>query len=292
LPRSMTAFGRGQAPAGEGHWVVEIRTLNSRFLDFHPRIPSGLNALEERIKKHIAKNLTRGRVNLSIRASGAAEPPPKLSLNRPLVRAYRKVLDELRGELKLDCSLGLEPFLGNRDIIVTEDEAPNLKEIWAGLEPALNQAISGLQAMRQAEGNALVADLNQRIDLLAGLFAKVAERTPEIVKGYRDRLNQRISELLDNHEPDPQRLAMEVAIVADKCDVAEEAVRAQSHLEQFRGFLAQNEPVGRKLDFLIQELNREANTMGSKSPDADASALVVEIKAELERVREQVQNLE
>ena len=292
MPKSMTAYGRGQAPVLDGHWVVEIRTLNSRFLDFHPRIPPGLTALEERIKKRISLGLTRGRVNLSIKSSGAAEPPPKLSLNRPLVRAYKLVLDELRQELSLDCSVGLEPFLNNRDMVLSEEEPPDLEQLWNSLLPALDQALDGVDEMRAQEGATLAQDLIQRIDRLEGLFRQVAERTPEIVEGYKQRLNARIAELLDNAEPDPQRIAMEVAFLADKCDVSEEQVRAQSHLEQFRAFLELEEPVGRKLDFLLQELNREANTMGSKSPDADASTVVVEIKAELERVREQVQNLE
>ena len=292
MPKSMTAYGRGQAPVLDGQWVVEIRTLNSRFLDFHPRIPAGLTPLEERIKKRISNHLTRGRVNLSVKASGAAEPPPKLTLNRPLVRAYRQVLDELRQELKLDCTLGLEPFLGNREMILSEEDPPDIKQLWRSLVPALDEALAGVDEMRTQEGATLTEDLNQRIDRLGGLFSQVAERAPEIVQGYKERLNARIAELLDNAEPDPQRIALEVAFLADKCDISEEHVRAQSHLDQFRSFLALEEPVGRKLDFLIQELNREANTMGSKSPDADASALVVEIKAELERVREQVQNLE
>ena len=292
MPKSMTAYGRGQAQVMDGQWVVEIRTLNSRFMDFHPRIPAGLTALEDRIKKYISRRLTRGRVNLSIKATGAAEPPPKLSLNRPLVRAYRQVLDELRQELSLDCSLGLEPFLGNRDMILTEEAKPDLKNMWETLLPALDQALSSVDHMRGIEGAALAKDLTLRIERLAELFDQVAERTPEIVQGYKQRLNARIVELLDNTEPDPQRIALEVAMLADKCDISEEHVRARSHLKQFTDFLAMDEPVGRKLDFLIQELNREANTMGSKSPDAEASAVVVEIKAELERVREQVQNLE
>lgn len=292
LIKSMTGFGRGQSPAGEGAWVVELRTVNSRFLDHHLRLPSGLAALEERVKKHLGERLTRGRVSLNISASGAVQAPPRLVLNRPLVREYRRVIDELREELGSDHDPGLGPYLTNRDLVLAQEESPDLEALWTQVRPALDQALDELDAMRTTEGASLAQDLGQRLDRLAELFEQAAARAPEIVENYRQRLNERITKLMGQVEMDPQRLALEVAIIADKCDITEEAVRARSHLEQFRAFLASPEVVGRKLDFLIQELNREANTMGSKSPDAEASQLIVELKAELERVREQVQNIE
>lgn len=288
----MTAYGRGQAPVGEGSWIVELRTVNSRFLDPHLRLPSGLLALEDRVKKYLGERLTRGRVNLTVSASGAAEAPPRLVLNRPLVREYRRVLEELKQELGSQADPGLAPFLGNRDLILVEETAPDLEAIWTSLEPALAQALNEAEAMRQAEGAALAQDLKERLARVDDLFKQAAARSPEIVENYRQRLNERLAKLGDLPEVDPQRLALEVAVVADKCDVTEEAVRAVSHLEQLAAFLEAAEPVGRKLDFLIQELNREANTMGSKSPDAAASQVIVEIKTELERIREQVQNIE
>jgi uncharacterized protein (TIGR00255 family) len=288
----MTAYGRGQAPAREGAWVVELRSVNSRYLDLHFRLPPGLMGLEDRLKKHLSQRMARGRVNVTVKAAGAAEAPPRLVLNRPLVREYRRVLEELRAELGSDQDPGLAPFLANRDLILVEEADPDLEAMWSELAPAVEAALEELEAMRLAEGAHLAADLAERLDRLAGLLQEAAAAAPEVAEAYRQRLHERIAKLLPDVEADPQRLALEVAVIADKCDITEEAVRAQSHLEQFRAFLAAAEPVGRKLDFLLQELNREANTMSSKLPDAPASQLVVEIKAELERLREQVQNLE
>jgi uncharacterized protein (TIGR00255 family) len=288
----MTAFGRGQAPARDGAWVVELRCVNSRFLDPHFRLPHGLAGLEDRIKKLVATRLTRGRVNIAVKATGAVEAPPALVLNKPLVQEYRRVLDELKAELGMTGDPGLGPFLANRDLILVEDVSPDMDQLWAELEPALNQALDEVDAMRSAEGANLAQDLLQRLELLDQLFAQAASQAPQVVENYRAKLRDRIAQLMTDPEPDPQRLALEVAILADKCDVTEEAVRARSHLEQFRRALDAAEPVGRKLDFLLQELNREANTMTSKLPDAKASQLCVDIKAELERLREQVQNIE
>lgn len=290
--KSMTGYGRGQAPAGEGYWVVELRTVNSRFLDPHLRLPSGLIGLEERVKKYLGERLSRGRASLTLTSSGAVQAPPRLVLNRPLVREYRRVLDELREELGSDLDPGLAPYLSNRDLILAEEEAPDLEALWAQVLPALDEAINQAEAMRATEGAALAQDLAERLERLEALFNQAAARAPEIVENYRLRLGERLAKLMEIPEVEPQRLALEVAVIADKCDITEEAVRAKSHLEQFRAFLQAPEPVGRKLDFLLQELNREANTMGSKSPDAEASQLIVELKAELERVREQVQNIE
>lgn len=290
--KSMTAFGRGQAPSGEGVLMVEIKTVNSRYLDIQLRAPSSFMGLEDRLKKFISERLSRGRVNIFVRASGAAEPPPRLVLNRPLVNEFKRVLDELRQELGLAVEPSLDPFLANRDLILMEEASPDLDRLWQTILPAIAAALAEVEAMRAAEGEALAKDLDSRLDRLHELFQEVAFFSPQIVEAYRQRLSERVKKLLDGPDPDPQRVAMEVAILAEKCDVTEEVVRAKSHLVQFRDFLASQEPVGRKLDFLLQELNREANTMASKIPNAEAGRLAVEIKAELERIREQVQNIE
>lgn len=288
----MTAFGRGQAQAHDGAWVVELRCVNSRFLDPHFRLPHGLAGLEDRIKKALAVRLTRGRINIAVKAAGAVEAPPRLILNKPLVHEYRRVLEELKAELGLSGDPGLGPFLANRDLVLVEDASPDLDQLWAELEPAFRQALDEVEAMRSTEGANLAKDLAERLDLLEELFSQAAAQAPLVVENYRVKLKDRVAQIMADLEPDANRLAMEVAILADKCDVTEEAVRAQSHLGQFRESLEANEPVGRKLDFLLQELNREANTMTSKLPDAKASQLCVDIKTELERLREQVQNIE
>ena len=291
--KSMTGYGRGQTAVADGQWIVEFRTVNSRFLDVHLRAPSGILALEDRIKKAIGARISRGRVNISITASGAVEATPKLVLNKPLFDQYREVVRQVETELGMDRPVGALPYLNYRDMILTEEQTPDLDNTWSQLEPAISLALDEAEQMRVAEGESLKQDFVTRLGRLDGLFKEAAKRSPEIVENYRQRLQERVAKLMNGDmEPDPERLATEVAIIADKCDITEEAVRAQSHLEQFQTFLEDAEPVGRKLDFLLQELNREANTMGSKSPDAAASSVVVEIKAELERLREQVQNIE
>jgi uncharacterized protein (TIGR00255 family) len=292
--QSMTAFGRGSSPYEAGTWVVELKCVNSKFLDYQLRLPASLGALEERIKKHVAVRLSRGRVSLFINLNGAAAARQKLSLNLSLLAQYKKIAARLQKEMGDDFEKpGLSFLLNNRDVVISDEDAPDTEEIWQSLAPALEQALEEACAMRAAEGEYLARDLSQRLDLLAGLLEEMEGITPRIIANYQERLRERIAKLLDQGLPElEQRLAQEVAITADKCDISEELVRARSHLAQFRTFLQAAEPVGRKLDFLVQELNREANTMGSKSPDARAINLVVSLKAELERIREQVQNIE
>lgn len=288
----MTGYGRGQSDQGEGSWAVEIKTVNSRYLDFHLRLPPGLMSLEERIKKFVGNRLTRGRVNLNLSAIGAVGTAPRLVLNKPLVREYQRVLGELQQELGINQEPGLMPFLHNRDLILNQEEGPDPESLWQQVEPALSSALDELEQMRAVEGQTLADDLAARLEAVDRLFAQAAARSPEVVSAYQERLAERIAVLIADTEPDPQRLALEVAIIADKADITEEAVRAASHIEQFRAFLQNDDPVGRKLDFLLQEMNREANTMGSKTPDAAAGQVIVELKGELERIREQVQNIE
>jgi uncharacterized protein (TIGR00255 family) len=290
----MTAFGQGGSPYETGTWSVELKCVNSKFLDWQVRLPASLNALEERIKKYAAARLSRGRVSLFITLNGTAVARQKLSLNLPLLAQYKKIAAQMKAEMGDDFEKpGLSTLLGIRDLVISDEDAPDTEAMWQSLIPALDQALDEACAMRSAEGEYLAQDLNQRLDVLAGLLEEMEEITPQIIAGYQNRLRERIARLLDQDAPEmEQRLAQEVALTADKCDISEELVRARSHLAQFRTFLSSAEPVGRKLDFLVQELNREANTMGSKSPDTRAINLVVSLKAEMERIREQVQNIE
>ena len=291
--KSMTAFGRGRASVGEGFWLVEIKCVNGKFLDCQLRAPVSLNPLEERIKKHAGQQISRGRVNINISLSGAPETQPSLKLNLPLLREYRKIWAELEAELgyKLEAP-GLSAFLHNRDLVLAEECAPDAERLWEQLRPALDQALSEAEAMRQAEGRNLSEYLQARLNELERMLGELARLAPRIVEHYHERLQARVARLLDKVELNPERLAQEVALMADRCDISEELVRAASHLQQFRGFLRTPGPVGRKLDFLAQELNREANTMGSKSPDTGAQGLVLDVKAEIEKIREQIQNIE
>lgn len=290
--KSMTAFGSGQASFEAVTWCVELRTVNSRYLDLHLRLPRGMSGLEDRVSKMIGARLTRGRVNLNLGSRGTSDTSVKLSLNRPLFMQYRGVLQEMRQELGSKEPMNLDHFVGNKDLILVEEETPDQEELWSQIEPALTAALDEAEAMRTVEGQTLHQDFTSRMDRLVDMYEQAAAYAPQVVESYRRRLSDRLAKLLDSDQPDPQRIALEVAVIADKCDVTEEIVRARSHVEQFRTYLEADEPVGRKLDFLMQELNREANTMGSKMPDAQAAQLIVEIKAELEKIREQVQNIE
>lgn len=291
--KSMTAFGIGRSNHANGFWLVEIKCVNSKFLDYQLRTPTSLNALEERIKKHVAQKLSRGRVTISISLNGAPETQPSLTLNLTLLDEYKKILTQLKKELGDDLekpNLGM--LLNNHDLVMTAESTPDIEEYWKSLEPALDQALAEVYAMRQAEGANLAEDMRGYLDSLEEMFGRMQQIAPKIVDNYKERLKERITRLLDEVEPSPERLAQEVAFMADRCDINEELARAASHLLQFRGFLKSDTPVGRKLDFLVQELNREANTMGSKSPDAKALALIIDIKAEIEKLREQIQNIE
>lgn len=290
---SMTAYGRGRAPHDIGFWMAEIKSVNGKYLDFHLRTPASLNPLEERIKKYVAAKFSRGRININITLNGTTETRLSLSLNKALLGEYKKIWTEL--ETELGCGLekpNLGMLVNNRDLVLVGEASQDVEELWRELEPALSQALAEAGAMRAAEGANLGEDLKMRLDRLEEMFSSMQQRSPQIVNTFRQRLNERISLLMAELQPDQERIAQEVAIMADRCDISEELVRATSHLQQFRGFLNSGGPVGRKLDFVVQELNREANTMGSKSPDASAQSLVVEIKAELEKIREQIQNIE
>ena len=288
----MTGYGRGQAQLGQGTITVELRSLNSRFLDLHLRLPPIMSVLEEPLSRHISRFFSRGRVNVYVSLSALGRPVPKLVLNRPLLEQYQKIAVELRAELDLSGPLELTPLLLNRELVVPEEPEVAEQELWEALEPAVNQALEQALAMRSSEGQRLAQDMLARLEHLEQLLEELEQRAPEIVEAYRNRLNERIGELMGEVPVDAQRIAQEVAIMADKCDITEEIVRARSHIAQFRSFLEREEPVGRRLDFLLQELNREANTIGAKSPDARVAQIVVELKSEIERLREQAQNVE
>jgi uncharacterized protein (TIGR00255 family) len=291
----MTAFGRGSAPYGDGYWQVELKCVNSKFLDYQLRLPARLAVLEERVKKYVGSRLSRGRISIFVTLNGAAAAGQTLSLNLPLLEEYKKIAARLQAELGTSFAKpDLGYLLNNRDLVISSEKEEDEDDIWNSLYPALEQALGEACSMRAAEGAYLAEDISRRLELLADFIDQLERLTPLIIEHYRQRLGERIARLLqDQPAPDlEQRLAQEVAIVTDKCDISEELVRVRSHLAQFRAFLKAAQPVGRKLDFLLQELNREANTIGSKSPDAQAINLVVSLKAELERVREQAQNIE
>ncbi|NTV13696.1 MAG: YicC family protein [Desulfobulbaceae bacterium] len=290
---SMTAFGRGEKSSAGQSWTVEIRSVNHRFCDIKIRLPRKLAALEEAIKKEVSTAFTRGHVEVAVNCDGNEEANYQLRADLPLARQYFRCLQEIISDLGLNTQPDLATVASYREVIVSENREENLEEIWAeGLGPALAAALTACQQMRRTEGDNLRADLLARLAFIAGAAGKIETLVPQLRADREAALKERLATLLNGVDLDPQRLAQEVAIMADKADVTEELVRLRSHIGQFEKFLDLDEAVGRRLDFLLQEFLREINTIASKIANAEIAHLGVELKNELEKMREQVQNLE
>ena len=291
-PRSMTGFGRGEVESGGRTWVAEVRTVNHRFLDQRIVLPRALGPLEDRIRKMISSNHDRGRVEVSIQLVGDSNGGPTLEVNTELARQYHSCLIRLKSELKLESQIELNDMLSMRDIISLEEQSPDLDSEWKMICSALDVAIGECCFMREQEGMALREDLFERIDSFGYCLGMIEEKIPEIVQVRYEELKKRLGYLLEGVDIDPVRLAQEAAVLADKSDVTEELVRLRSHISQFIAFLESKEPIGRRLDFLLQEFLREVNTIASKISNADIAHMTVDLKNEIEKLREQVQNIE
>jgi uncharacterized protein (TIGR00255 family) len=288
--RSMTGHGAGEAPFAGGTVRVELRAVNNRHLDLRVKAPAELADVTSLVEDALRAACGRGRIEAQVACD---VPSEAASLDLERARALYRDLCTLRDELAPGTQVPIEAVLRAPGLFASASSAPATDEVRAALLLATERAVHDLTAMRAREGAALSRDFEERIALMRGHAAWVAERGPEIVDRHRQRLEQRLEKLLAGKEVaiDPARLAQEVAVFADRADVAEELTRLGSHLDQFTHMLSEAEPVGRKLDFLVQELGREVNTIGSKANDAAIAQRVVEMKAELERVREQVQNV-
>jgi len=290
--KSMTGYGKGEAVHEAGRFTVEVRCVNHRYGEVTVKLPRALMQFENEIKKRVGERLVRGKIDVFIQAENAVALGVPMA-NLPLARGYLKAFQTVAEALGLHGEVDLALVASQRDVVTVAAEAEaSLEEIPQELVAAVEDALRRVDEMRLFEGESLFADFLRRRELLAQLIAKVAERAPFVVSEYAQRLKERIAQLLGEGSLPEERIAQEVAVMADKCDVTEELVRLESHLRQFDETLAKSEPVGRKLDFLLQEINREVNTIGSKANDAQMAALVVELKAELEKIREQVQNIE
>jgi uncharacterized protein (TIGR00255 family) len=288
----MTGFGRGESGNAERTWVVEIRTVNHRFLDQRVILPSAFAALEEQIKKTVAGQQDRGRADISVTLRGETSGGSKLHLDLDLARQYHACLQEMITELRLGASIQICDLLTLRNIIAVQEQNPDVEEEWPLLKEALLAALADCACMREREGGSLKEELLQRLENFAALVEKIKGMVPEVLEQRQQELKNRIIRLLEGMDIDPVRLAQETAIMADKADVTEEVVRLASHIDQFRGFLESDESVGRRLDFLLQEFLREVNTLASKISSSAIAHLGVEMKNEIEKLREQVQNIE
>lgn len=289
---SMTGYGRAGALLHGRDIKVELRSVNARFFEYSSRLPRSCAFLEDKLKKLVAAKVSRGKVELSLSIQTVTAADTVVSVNWSLAQGYRAALDSLieKMELKNDVTAGM---IARFPEVLTQTAAPtNEDELWQDVQSVALQAVDAFVAMRAAEGEKLKADVAGRLDTIEELVAKIEQGSAGRVQAYSDRLYARLQELLGDRSIDESRLVTEAALFADKTAIDEETVRLHSHVAQYREILALDEPVGRKLDFLTQELNRESNTIGSKCQDVAITRLVVELKSEIEKIREQIQNIE
>ena len=291
--KSMTGYGRAETILKGKKTVAEIKSLNHRYLEVSLRLPPTIASLEMEIKKKIAKVFSRGKIEVSIRMdyNGSPDKVTGLDLNIPLIRSYYSLLCRIKQELNMKDEITLAMMAAFRDAFAAPEE-DDIAAVWQLLEVVLDEAVVALTVMREKEGDVLCRDLRDRVATVARLLDVVVNRGPRTLTAYQNRLRERIKELTGDMEIDESRLMQEIAIMAEKSDIMEEIVRLRSHIDQFNDMLQSDQAVGRKVDFLIQEMGREVNTIGSKSGDAEISRHVIEIKSELARIREQVQNIE
>jgi uncharacterized protein (TIGR00255 family) len=291
--RSMTGYGRKEVTGAGIHGSIEVRSVNNRYLDIQVKTPRSFAALEPRLKKMVQDRFSRGRFDVFISRNGEQERTGRLVHDAALAAQYIGILRDLKERFSLSGEVDLSLVAGFQGLIAVTEEKEDVEALWLLLAEGLAQALDELDGMRGVEGQALVKDMFRRLDILTSLMKAIQKLSPLSVESARKRMAETLTRLL-NEQPDPVRLAQEIAILAERTDVTEELTRLSSHLSQFHTMLvgATGEPVGRKLDFLLQEMGREANTISSKAMDAQISYHVVDMKAELEKIREQVQNIE
>lgn len=290
---SMTAFARSENRDRAYEVITEIRSYNSRNLDIVVRLPHFCQPLEERIKTMAAGRLQRGRVEVRLDIRAVGEEMCRFEVDLSRARDYHQALNQLSEEFKLAGEISLEMMVAGGGIIKPTEDEKDLEQIWKSIAAGLGEALNALVAMRQREGHSLEVDLRKRLEIIEERISAVGAASQGLLADYQQRLKERIAALTRGVvDIDPARIAQEAALLADRSDISEEIVRARSHLQQFRHIMENESPAGRKLNFLTQEFNREFNTMGSKTANAVVSHLVVELKTELEKIREQVQNVE
>lgn len=291
--QSMTGYGRGECSENDREFIVELKTVNHRYCDMFVKLPRSIIGLEDNVRKTISASIARGKVDLFVTYNDRSEGSKKIGMDISLADAYHDLLTKVSERYSLKNSIPPNVILGFQDVLSVEKADDDLEEIWTVLKKALDEALKNLTEMRRKEGENLKTDLTGRRERIIALLALIEQRAPFVAAEYKEKLENRITELLGKSDLlDEQRLAQEVAVFADKCAIDEEIVRLKSHMSQLEGILALDEPVGRKLDFLVQEMNREANTIGSKSNDIEITQNMLEIKSEIEKIREQVQNIE
>lgn len=292
LLRSMTGYGRGESQCPGKKFTLEIKAVNHRYREVVVKVPRYMTMLEDPIRKYVQEVVTRGRVDVYCSVEDGDTPVNAVKVDKSLAVAYYKAIDELRRYLGLTADIRIEHLISQPGMFSANNVGDDPTQWWPAIEEALLVACQSLVSMREIEGMALLADLTEKVAGLSGLVKTVSDRAPEVVRSHQVRLSRRIQELTGLPDIDAGRLAQEVAFFAERSDISEELVRLNSHLAQLRDMLQTGGAVGRKLDFLVQEIFREINTIGSKAQDESIIGLVVDFKGDLEKVREQIQNIE
>lgn len=290
--KSMTGYGRNEAIEGGKKILCEIKSVNHRYSDYNIKVPKYYGFLEDRVREFASKYIQRGKVDIYIAVESYEEADKEIVVNMELAKSYIEAMKSLRDEFSLRDDISVMGVARYPDIFTLERKEEDEEQIWESVKKVLEPAILSFTAMREREGERIQKDLEARIEYMKTIAAKIDLRSPQTVNEYQNRLYEKIKEVLESKDIDDARVLTEVAIFADKVAVNEEMVRLSSHFTEFYNICASNEPAGRKLDFLIQEINREINTTGSKAGDIEIAKMVVELKAETEKLREQIQNIE
>ena len=290
--KSMTGYGRCERITGDKKITVELKSVNHRFSDYNIKVPRQYGFLEDKVRQRVSLDVARGKIDVYVSVENCGEADKVVTVNKELAENYINVLRELCENLNLKDDLSISTIASFNDIFRSEPKRDDEDELWALVETVVADALEQFTAMRRREGERIEKDLRARVEYMKSLAKTVDERSPMIVEEYKEKLYSKIKEVIDGREVDDARVLTEVAIFADKVAVNEETVRLASHYDEFFGIMDSDEPAGRKLDFLIQEINREVNTIGSKASDLEVAKIVVTLKGEIEKLREQIQNIE
>ena len=292
MVKSMTGYGRAQKEFEGLTVTVELKSVNSRYLEFSSRVYKNYSFLEDKLKSYVRQLISRGKVECSVQIDATETDDVIVQVNESLAAGYVNAVKSLAEKYGLEDDFTVSRLASHNDIFSIRKAPADEEKIWEAVRQTIDEATESFVAMRTVEGKKLAEDILSRADLIISYVEKVEKRSPETISEYNEKLLSRMRELLGDANVDEQRLLTEAAIFADKIAVAEETVRLRSHIDQLREMTVADEPIGRKMDFLVQEINREANTIGSKANDIEIARVVIEIKAEVEKIREQVQNIE
>ena len=290
--KSMTGFGRGHAELNGRDITVEIRAVNHRYYEFSCRLPRSYSFAEEKLKSLLQGKISRGKVEVSVLIQNTTAVSEKITANKEVITEYVMALREIQEDLSLVDDLSLSAVMRLPDAFTVVKEEADEEQMWEDLKTVAEEALGNFIAMRETEGERMKADISGRLDTIESNVGFVEQRSPVIVEAYRKRLYDKMCEVLEGRNFDENRILLEAGIFSEKTAVDEETVRLRSHIAQFREMLESGEPIGRKLDFLVQEMNRETNTIGSKVQDIEVTKIVVDQKNEIEKIREQIQNIE